>query len=124
VPTGIPHGWDEELLEQGAPDGLAYKAAQELTLLDDPGSGPLVCFGISGIYGRLCLDPRTKQIVHVSYGAFRRSGPQPKVIGVTLRAILHHEMAAKLHHSITANVHRLDGCFNELSVWADKAVGW
>jgi hypothetical protein len=44
--------------------------------------------------------------------------------GVTLRAILHHEMAAKLHHSITANVHRLDGCFNELSVWADKAVGW
>lgn len=81
APTGIPHGWDEELLEKGAPTGLAYKAAQELTLLEDPGSGPLVCFGTSGIYGRLCLEPRTKQIVHVSYGAFGRSGPQPKVIG-------------------------------------------
>jgi hypothetical protein len=81
APTGIPHEWDAELVEKGAPDGLAYEAAKELTLLEDPGSGPLVCFGTRGISGRLCLDPRTKQIVHISYRAFGRSGPQPKVIG-------------------------------------------
>jgi hypothetical protein len=31
---------------------------------------------------------------------------------VILRAILHHEMAAKLHHAITAKQHRLADCLN------------
>jgi hypothetical protein len=34
-PTGIPNGWDEELLEKGVPDGLAYDAAHELMLIED-----------------------------------------------------------------------------------------
>ena len=29
APTGIPHGWDAELLEKGAPDGLVCEAASE-----------------------------------------------------------------------------------------------
>jgi hypothetical protein len=86
APTGIPHEWDTELLAKGAPDGLACKAAKELTLLEDPSSGPLVCFGTSGSYGgygELCLDPRTKHIVSTTDGAFRHSGsPQAKVIGL------------------------------------------
>ncbi len=84
APTGIPYGWDAELVERGAPIGLGYEVANELTLLEDPGSAPLVCFGTSGVYGRLCLDPRSKQIVHIQYGVFnRRSDPQPKVVVLT-----------------------------------------
>jgi len=81
APTGIPNGWDTELLEKGVPDGLAYGAAHELTLLDDPGSGPLVCFGFSGLYGPLSLDLRTNQVVHIEYGAFEPGNPQAKVVG-------------------------------------------
>lgn len=43
---------------------------------------------------------------------------------VTLRAILHHEIAAKLHHVITAKLHRLAGCFGHLSAWAGEAMTW
>jgi len=80
-PTGIPNGWDAELLDKGAPDGLVVGAARELTLLEDPGSGPLVCFGFAGAHGRLCLDPRTKQVVHIEYGAFKPGNPQAEVVG-------------------------------------------
>ena len=34
--TGISQGWDAELLEKGAPDGLVCTAARELTLLTHP----------------------------------------------------------------------------------------
>ncbi len=81
APTGIPHGWDAELLAKGAPDGLVCNAEDKLALLEDPISGPLVCFGTSGLYGRLCLDPRTKQIVHILYGAFKPGDSQPNVVG-------------------------------------------
>jgi SUKH-4 immunity protein of toxin-antitoxin system len=84
APTNIPYGWDAELLAKGAPDGLVCAAEDALTLLEDPGSGPLVCFGSSGLDGRVCLDPRTRQVVHIVYGAFgswRGGTPQPKVVG-------------------------------------------
>src|SRR5580765_2192554 len=64
-PTGIPHRWDRELIEKGAPDGLVFGAAHELTLLEDPGSGPLVCCGIGGAGVNVCLDPRTGQVVEI-----------------------------------------------------------
>jgi hypothetical protein len=81
APTGIPHGWDAELLEKGAPDGLAYEAAKELTLLEDPSSGPLMCFGTSGLYGRLCLDPRSGRVVHVVDAASVTGDPEPRLLG-------------------------------------------
>ena len=43
APTGIPHGWDVELLDKGAPDGLVCTAARELILFEHPNAGPLVC---------------------------------------------------------------------------------
>jgi hypothetical protein len=48
APTGIPNGWAAELLEKGAPDGLVSTAARELTLLEHPKAGALVCFGTTG----------------------------------------------------------------------------
>jgi hypothetical protein len=82
APTGIPHGWDANPLEKGAPDGLVCEAARELTLIEHPESGPLVCFGaghLADMY--VCLDPRTKQVADIVYGAFRFGDPQPEVIG-------------------------------------------
>jgi SUKH-4 immunity protein len=81
APTGIPHGWDAELLEQGAPDGLICTAARELILMEHPDAGPLVCFGTTGPDDYVCLDPRTKQVVLVVYGAFRTGDPQPAFVG-------------------------------------------
>ncbi|HEV2238365.1 MAG TPA: hypothetical protein VGR57_17020, partial [Ktedonobacterales bacterium] len=53
APTGIPYGWDAELLAKGAPDGMFCKAAHALELLEAPGYGPIVSFGCVGLYGRL-----------------------------------------------------------------------
>jgi hypothetical protein len=39
APTGIPHGWDADLLEQGAPDGLGCTPLPALILLEDPEMG-------------------------------------------------------------------------------------
>lgn len=80
-PTGIPNGWDEELLEKGAPDGIGYEVIKELMLLENPESGPLVSFGIRGIYHRVCLDPRTNRVVHIGYGALRVGETHPMVFG-------------------------------------------
>src|SRR5260370_450420 len=81
APTGIPHGWDAELLAKGAPDGLVIKAEHDLTLLEAPSYGPLMCFGTTGAHGRVCLDPRTQHVVHVEYGAFQTGNPQAEVVG-------------------------------------------
>lgn len=69
TPTGIPNEWVKELIGKGVPKSLfeLYHAAGELTLLDDPASGPLVCFGDYALYGRICLNPRTEQIVDIIY---------------------------------------------------------
>lgn len=81
APTGIPNGWDAELLGQGAPDGLVCTAARELVLMEHPDAGPLVCFATAGPDDYVCLDPRTKQVVRVLYGAFRFGDPQPEFVG-------------------------------------------
>lgn len=69
-PTGIPNGWDAELLAKGAPQaalGYMYRAATELTLIDAPGYAPLVRFGLSALYNAICLDPRSGAIVQIGY---------------------------------------------------------
>lgn len=70
-PTGIPHGWDKELVSKGVPKDLlgAYQAAKELTLLEVPGVGQFVCFGTCGHYDRVCLDPRTAAVVDIIFVA-------------------------------------------------------
>lgn len=83
-PTGIPNGWDEDLLEHGVPDGLACRAVPQLILLHDADSGPLVGFATHGPSCYLCLEPRTKRVVDIivdraietvnpAYGTVRRS---------------------------------------------------
>jgi len=82
APTGIPHGWDAELLQKGAPDGLVCTAARELTLLEHPDAGPLVCFGTTRSADYVCLDPRTKQVVDIHVQRPVGPGsPQPEVTG-------------------------------------------
>lgn len=68
-PTGIPFGWDKELVSKGVPKDLfgIYTAAHELTLLEIPDYGPLVCFTSTLLYDRLCQDPHTGAIVYVAY---------------------------------------------------------
>src|SRR5581483_2744499 len=68
-PTGIPNGWDVDLLRKGVPKSLLgrYDAADELTLLAGPNFDPLVCFGNSGSFVKICLDPRTGQVVDIVY---------------------------------------------------------
>jgi hypothetical protein len=80
-PTGIPHGWDRELIRKGVPKeflGL-YEAAPILTLLKAQDGRPLVCFGSGpGDDDHLCLDPRTGAVVELIYVAtatrFKSSG--------------------------------------------------
>jgi hypothetical protein len=67
-PTGIPFGWDKELVSKGVPKNLfrTYNAAHELTLLEVPDYGPLVCFGTEHwVY--VCQDPHTGAIVCIAY---------------------------------------------------------
>ncbi len=97
APTGILHSWDAELLEKGAPDGPVCEAARELTLIEHPESGPLVCFGaghLADMY--VCLDPRTKQVVDIVYRAFRTGDPRPSVLGPpqVVNSSLDHFIAA------------------------------
>lgn len=67
-PTGIPNGWDEELLTKGVPKsitGRAYQAASTLTILDDPRYGYLVCFATWGDSCSIFLHVWTGQIIGV-----------------------------------------------------------
>jgi len=82
APTGIPHGWDAELLEKGAPDGLGCTPLPALALWEHPDVGSLARFGmvhLSDTY--FCLHPRTKQVRCVNYGAFQTGDPQPRFVG-------------------------------------------
>ncbi len=66
-PTGIPHGWDKEMLRNGVPKeflGL-YDAAPTLTLLTVQDDRQFVCFGTSGDDNHLCLDPLTGAVVEI-----------------------------------------------------------
>jgi SUKH-4 immunity protein of toxin-antitoxin system len=66
-PTGIPHAFAAPLLERGAPKAMLgrYHAAPALTLLEVPDHGQFVRFGTNGLYGAICLDPRTRAVVEV-----------------------------------------------------------
>jgi SUKH-4 immunity protein len=68
-PTGVPYEAARMLVKRGVPKSLfgLYRAASELTLLEDSGLGQLVCFGTTGLYGWVCLDPRTGQVVDLIY---------------------------------------------------------
>jgi hypothetical protein len=68
--TDIPFGWDTELVSKGVPkDPLGQcNPAHELTLLEVPDYGPLVCFGNAGDSDTyLCQDPHTGAIVYIGY---------------------------------------------------------
>ena len=85
APTGIPHEWDAELLEQGAPDGLGCTPMQELALWEHPDVGPLVRFGTGHlVHTSVCLHPRTNQVLCVNHAAFRTGDPQPTFVGRAL----------------------------------------
>jgi hypothetical protein len=61
----IPHELAAPLLERGVPKEMLglYRAADELTLLEDSVGLQLVCFGFIAYSQRACLDPRTRDIV-------------------------------------------------------------
>ena len=86
APTGIPHGWDAELLEQGAPDGLGCTALPALILLTHPDIGPLVCFGLGHLVDLyVCMNPHTKQVVDIhAHGPIASDDTQPEMIGPAL----------------------------------------
>ena len=69
-PTGIPFGWDTELVSKGVPKDLlgTYNAARELTLLEVPDYGPLVCFSPITMHSDefFCQDPHTGAIVVIA----------------------------------------------------------
>ncbi len=72
--TGIPHGWDRDLIALGVPKhilGDYYKAVSHLELIEHPTLGPLVCFATVGTRGAMGLHPATGSI-HWLTGA--RSG--------------------------------------------------
>lgn len=87
VPTGIPNGWDDELLRKGVPKSLfrRYEATRELMLLEDSRYDPLVCFGTSGPFVKICFDPSTKQIVDVVYDS--KANTQEVGVHATSRVI-------------------------------------
>lgn len=62
-PTGIPHGWDGELVALGVPKRTLgrYEALDELKLIEHPVLGPLVCFA-SLKRGSMGLHPETGSI--------------------------------------------------------------
>jgi hypothetical protein len=69
TPTGIPHGWDAELVSKGVPKSLLrrYTATSTLALLEVPDYGPLVSFGTTMLQNRVCLDPHTRAVVEITY---------------------------------------------------------
>jgi hypothetical protein len=80
--TGIPHTWDAELLEKGAPDGLGCTPLPAPALWEHPDVGSLARFGMGHLSDAyLCLHPRTKQVRCVNYRAFRTGDPQPRFVG-------------------------------------------
>lgn len=72
-PTGIPHGWDRDLVTLGVPKRILgrYRALSSLDLIEHPTLGPLVPFATLGRRASMCLHPATRSI-HYLTGA--RSG--------------------------------------------------
>jgi hypothetical protein len=64
-PTGIPHGWDRDLITLGVPKrtlGSGYTALSHLDLIEHPTLGPVVRFATVGRRGAMCLHPATGSI--------------------------------------------------------------
>ena len=82
-PTGIPHGWDRDLIALGVPQrilGNHYTALRHLELVEHPALGFLVRFALVGRRGGICFHPAT-QSIHWLTGA--RSG-QERFVNTTL----------------------------------------
>lgn len=77
APTGIPNGWDAELLAKGVPKGMMerYRAAKRLMLVSDTEGRKVVSFGRTMLTHHICLDPQTGQVVVVL--RFRRRADEP-----------------------------------------------
>jgi hypothetical protein len=69
-PTSVPHELAASLLERSVPNDMLerYQAASELTLVEVPGRGQLVCFGTVMGSHRICLDPHTGAIIAIIDG--------------------------------------------------------
>jgi SUKH-4 immunity protein len=69
-PTGIPHGWDRDLITLGVPKSImgSYKAIDHLDLIEHPTLGPLVRFATIVIRrrGAMCLHPATGSIHYLT----------------------------------------------------------
>lgn len=67
-PTGIPHGWDHDLITLGMPKRIlgSYKAASILELIAHPTLGPVVRFAAIGRRGAMCLHPATRSIHYLT----------------------------------------------------------
>ncbi len=67
-PSGVPYEVAAPLLEQGVPKDLVgrYHVADALSMLQEPGEAPLVCFGTSMLFENICLDPRTGNVVELT----------------------------------------------------------
>lgn len=65
TPTGIPHGWDQELVSKGVPKTGGYEATRDLVLIEIPDYGPLILFGVAGPSYSVCLSPHTGEVIGI-----------------------------------------------------------
>jgi hypothetical protein len=71
----------EALTKTGVPKGSvgrAYRAASELTWINVPGRGRLICFGKSGLSNDICVDPSNGEVLHVV------DGTNPRLVNSTI----------------------------------------
>jgi hypothetical protein len=84
APTTISHGWDAELLSQEVPTsfiGHAFHAANEQGVLATPEDGQFICFGTTGLFGKMCLDPRSGAVVEIACAPARGADRVGTVVG-------------------------------------------
>lgn len=67
-PTGIPNGWDHELITIGVPKRMLgrYNPVDRLGLVEHPTLGPVVRFATVGRKGAMCLHPATYSIHYLT----------------------------------------------------------
>lgn len=104
-PTGIPHGWDRELVSKGVPKDLlgAYQATHDLTLLEAQWGEQFVCFGVGGHDDYFCLNPRTEAVIDIVYVAI---GTINRVSGVQGSPIFVNSSLDRFIASVRAVVNR------------------
>ncbi len=69
-PIGVPRELAAPLLERGIPRSMLeyFLAASELTLVETPHRGQLVCFGFVMSSYRVCLDPCAGEVIAIIDG--------------------------------------------------------